>query len=539
MHMLETTFNDLVEVASDGFGRTLEGRRGESTWTIRVLDDVPPAAVSPAMRSHLAQPLHPAVLPVEVGTLSDAATYLAAPLRGQPLARLLRTTSDAAVLRPTAAVAAAITLADAAIVLSEAALPEARCLGPVGPNNVFLDPQQPGRVWILPLWPAPARTCDWLRRQPEDLMFVGRDALRQVRSSRSDAFTIGALLAALVGGRAAVAFAGPERDMAELLRITVHGSHPLLRVDPPAGAIGALIARAIGRGETPLDASQLYDALMALRRAQDPMVRASELARDGKALEAQAVLRRGLQDSGGAWPLALLKAQLEAQQGHRERAAGTLRGLLTQIPTCRAAIMVAASLSSAPDECLALLRTAITLDPLDLECRLVEAHALRRVERIDEAIVAYAETHRLATVDPQQRILEGRAAIGLGELFMDAGDARRAVAVIRPYLEPGVDPEVRVDALFIAGSVEHKLGRFAQAAPPLREALRLDEVLQPRGPRPKLLNQLAYTLVALGGRADAAALAERSLRQDPTQVRLVGFLMALRDRPPQAAGGPT
>ncbi len=539
MHMLETTFTDLVEVASDGFGRTLEGRRGESTWTIRVLDDVPPAAESPTMRLHLAQPLHPAVLPVEVGTLSDAATYLAAPLRGQPLARLLRTASDAAVLRPTAAVAAGLTLADAAIVLAEAALPDARGLGPVGPNNVFLDPQHPGRVWILPLWLAPARTCDWLHRQAEDLMFVGRDALRQIRTSRSDAFAIAALLAALVGGRTAVAFTGPERNMTELLRTAVQGRHPLLRIAPPDGAIGELIARAIGRDEAPLDSSQLYDALMALRRAQDPMVRASQLARDGKALEAQAVLRRGLQDCGGAWPLALLKAHLEAQQGHRDRAAGTLRGLLTQIPTCRVANLAAASLSSVPDERLALLRTAITLDPLDLECRLVEAHALLHAGRIDEAIVAYAETHRLAAVDPQQRILEGRAAIGLGELFMDAGDGRRAVAAIRAYLDPGVDPEVRVDALFIAGSIEHKLGRFAQAAPQLREALRLDEALQPRGPRPKLLNQLAYTLVALGGRADAAALAERSLRQDPTQVRLVGFLMALRDRPPQAAGSTT
>ena len=54
MHMLETTFTDLVEVASDGFGRTLEGRRGESVWTIRVLDDVPPAAVSSPQSQHSA-----------------------------------------------------------------------------------------------------------------------------------------------------------------------------------------------------------------------------------------------------------------------------------------------------------------------------------------------------------------------------------------------------------------------------------------------------------------------------------------------------
>src|SRR5262245_46869405 len=99
MHGLDGAFQDLGEVACDGFGPSLEGRRGRRVFTIRVLTGVRPRSVPEDLVARLAHPAHAALLPVEVGVATDGA-FLAAPLEGKPLSALASADDGGPMLSP-------------------------------------------------------------------------------------------------------------------------------------------------------------------------------------------------------------------------------------------------------------------------------------------------------------------------------------------------------------------------------------------------------------------------------------------------------
>src|SRR4051794_19821686 len=83
------SFQQVKEVACDGFGPIAEGRRDERMWTIRTFPGVSRRRISDALERRLARPVHPAILPVEVGATIDG-IYFAAPQEGQLLSLLAR-----------------------------------------------------------------------------------------------------------------------------------------------------------------------------------------------------------------------------------------------------------------------------------------------------------------------------------------------------------------------------------------------------------------------------------------------------------------
>lgn len=532
MHDLQTIFQDLVPVVSDGFGQVFEGRRAEVRWTIRLLPegskDVPAK-----LRSRLGQPVHPALLPVEVGA-TESGIYLAAPSPGRLLSQLLRESADGALLRPEQCVEVGLALAEAAAALAGAGESAAGQLAPLTWNNVYLDPQRPGRVWVLPLWAAPMRTADWLHRPPEDLAWVDRDLLRQAPSRRSDVVGIAALLQTLAAGRNTLPT--DRLPTHEVITAAVHDEHPLPQGTAAVGPLEVLLHSALRRNVPELDdAAALFAALTALQKTLDPIVRAMSLEAQGQILQAQAVISRAAQQGTSSWALLLLKAHIEAASGHRARAGNTLRTLLQQVPTCIEALALLARLTEDPVERLHALNSAVSLHPFALQTRLDRARALRRAGKSEQAAPALLDVLRLAGMDPAQQRVAGLAAVEMAELLLAAGNLEAAAHFAGPCMVPAAEPDLRVEALYISGQAHYKAGVFSSAVQLLREAVQLDRTLRPGQPRVEMLNQLVFALVAVGLRVEARTLIEESLRLDPSQERLLHLLVALGETPPSSA----
>ena len=125
-----------------------------------------------------------------------------------------------------------------------------------------------------------------------------------------------------------------------------------------------------------------------------------------------------------------------------------------------------------------------------------------------EAIGALGES---GIADPRVRAWRGTAQIGIGSTEQGLADLRAAMEA---------DPEVP-EFPFNYAAVLHRMGRNAEALPPLARALEL---------RPNFVAALlmrAEALAALGQKADAIADLRRALAIDPRQVRGYAMIASL------------
>ncbi len=128
-----------------------------------------------------------------------------------------------------------------------------------------------------------------------------------------------------------------------------------------------------------------------------------------------------------------------------------------------------------------------------------------------------------------QAVAESRAALQhLGELYASAGDAERAVAIVRGLLDKAAEPEDKARFRFFLGYLHNLMGRHEEAVAELREALAEGRA----GPvAPAACFYLCTSLMELGRREEALDAFAPVLRLPPEERPPVPAELLLRLEP--------
>lgn len=508
---LPAKFENVEAAGTDGFGALYRASCSGEPRLVRVVRGE--LSLTDAARRQLAAPPHGAILEVETGVCTDG-VWLSAelPANLRSVASLLEAAPGGA-LSPYGATDLGLVLAEAAAAAESHGGP-----GPLTWRNVYVDPEDPARTRVFPLWPLPGRSIDWLAHDPATLLFLDRHTLRGVPASTSAVFSIGRLLSAVCGGTSS----WPTKTSArQLIRSAIVDGDPEAGARSVGGEMAPVIARALGGALRLEGATDLRDEILAIRSIADPVKRALTLAGDGNELEALAVLHRAFKEGQRSIRLFRLKARLEVSQGHPARARRTLLQARDVAPHSREVLLDLASVAATAPEQVAALRSAVITDPLDIDLRLL----LMGAEQAALSDGSYLRTmdlvQTMARVDPGA----GRVWLAVAAALLRAGAARAALEMLATRLDTSTDPALRAAGAGLAGQALYAAGAFEEALPKLEVAV---ELASPNDPDTvELLNLLAFTYSARGRTAAAKATAQRSLLLKPDQSKIHQFVRAL------------
>ncbi len=525
-HALPPFFENVEELGSDGFGPTCRATRQGERLIVRLVREM----FSGEVAGRLARPLHPAVLPVEVGPVPGG-SYLAAPERGELLYSLVKGPSPGAHAPPSPAmggggerdILCALRLVEAA----NACAASGMRLGPLTWKSVFFGPDG---VFVFPLGFLSQRPCDWLAHAPEDLLFVDRDTLRQCPGKDADVFSIAAVLLSL-----SPTFVTPssseegEQDSRAFIRSVVVSGHPLSRHDIPGNPLKPALALALAKH--PASFSAFASELRRVQEEREPFGKALNLIEKNEGLAALAVLHRAVQEGDRSLAILLLKAQTEDSLGYGPRAQRTRQMALEAHPDAPGILLPLSRQVSDQHEAVRMLGEAVKRNPMASEGWLEMGRALGKLERVPEALQAFGKARQIAMADPSQSANGLAASVALAGALLEAGATPPALfmAEVPDWDVPGDSTALLAERELLRGRAHYQIENYGQAVSCFQAAVEKEEHCREEGPRPEVLNHLAHALVAAGRRKEARDVVARSLERDPNQANLFRFLAALSE----------